>query len=146
MNVISAIKMIGLSTLAVSVAIASFSHAESRTFDSTSTTRAQKMPIASPELRGETRRQVTVTFGDLNLLNAAGIETLYRRLELASEQVCLPRPSARELRQYQSWKGCTSDALDRAVADVGLKTISALHFAQSGRSVAPDNTPWLAIR
>jgi len=146
MNVFKSTGFIGLNALALSLGLVNFSHAETSSFDSTSTTRVQKMPLEAPKLKGRTQRSVTVTFGDLNLFNAAGIETLYQRLEVASEQVCAPRPSARELRQYQSWKGCTTDALDQAVADVGLDTMSALHLAQSGRSVEPDSTPWLAVR
>ena len=84
---------------------------------------------------GSTSRAVTVAYGDLDLQGAAGIRTLYSRLQSAARTVCSPAPG-RDLAQHRDWAHCYSGALDAAVAETGSSRVSALHGEQTGRPVA----------
>ena len=77
----------------------------------------------------------TVTYGDLNLDNAAGARALYARLQQAAKQVCSPAES-KELSRQQGWKQCVRDALASAVVQINKPAVTALH----SRSVNPSST------
>lgn len=115
-------------------------------YESSITTRASAMRIQRPGLNKVTEKSRVVYFGDLDLEKTAGVQTLYKRLTVASKIVCSPRPSMRELANYRDWKNCSWNALDSAVSQVGVERMSQLHLAESGRWAAPDEQPVVAQR
>lgn len=77
--------------------------------------------VATPAVR--TR---TVEFADLNLQRHEGVVTLYRRIRTAANLVCYDgdvRPMQSQLNVHR----CTSDAIGRAVAKVGVPALATLH-------------------
>jgi UrcA family protein len=74
--------------------------------------------------------QATVSYADLDLSRADGVERLYRRLEVAATIVCqAPDP---RLASIVRWTACKQRALERAVAAVSLPALSRLHTARTG--------------
>ena len=83
---------------------------------------------------GEPVPQRVVPADDLDLTTAAGVATLYRRLNAAAALVC---PAAdRELLRKQIAHNCRLRVLDEVVGRVALPSLTALHRDRSGR--APD--------
>ena len=77
--------------------------------------------VAEPSVRTK-----TVNFADLNLQRHEGVVTLYRRIRSAADLVCSDgdtRPLQSQLRVHR----CTSDAIGRAVARVGVPDLATLH-------------------
>ena len=74
------------------------------------------------------RRSVTVHYTDLNVNSADGAKALYSRLKSAARQACGSEPG-RDLASLSDFNGCRADALSLAVADVGSRTLTALHRA-----------------
>jgi len=70
----------------------------------------------------------TVRFADLNLARPAGADALYRRIQQAAREVCEPDGPAGHLSGYQE---CVSNAIARAVADVGAPLLTEHHRALS---------------
>lgn len=69
-----------------------------------------------------TKRQTTVGYSDLNLNSEAGVAVLYERLRVASKSVCGAVPSgADSAYDVKSYDACTSNALARALDDMGGK-------------------------
>ena len=73
-------------------------------------------------------RTETVRFADLNLARPAGADELYRRIQQAARDVCEPNGSAGYPSGYQK---CRSNAIARAVADVGAPLLTEHHRALS---------------
>lgn len=74
--------------------------------------------------------RVTVHYSELNLQNAAGVETLYRRLTAAAKQVCAAQDD-RDLRAQMAFRDCVSTSLEHAVRDVRSAAVLALHVGKS---------------
>jgi UrcA family protein len=55
---------------------------------------------------------------------------LYKRIQLAAQQVCEPL-DGRELARLQAYKACVTDAVARAVAQVDSSELNAVHLAQA---------------
>jgi UrcA family protein len=98
---------------------------------------AHELPRAAPR-SGTEIRSVVVNYGDLDVVDEEGAATLYRRLQVASRQVCSPREDAHNLTQAAHWKVCYSGALDDAVAKVGDLRVTALHRAKTGRDAGRE--------
>jgi len=64
-------------------------------------------------------RQVTVSYGDLNVDHEAGAQILINRLRAAADRVCGGRPDIRILNQLGAYQTCVTQAMDRAVASIG---------------------------
>ena len=97
---------------------------------------ASVAPASTPiHRRGYEQRSMTVFFGDLNLDRAAGVNTLYARLENAADRVCAPR-SERNLALQRDREACYGEALDSAVDAIGLQNLDQLHFASTGRAAS----------
>lgn len=79
-----------------------------------------------------------VSYADLNLKSSAGIATLYQRIRLAAGEVCQLAQGTVALKLAAEIKACRTDALDRAVAQLNLPALSALHLARTGRNVAGE--------
>ncbi|MAC34026.1 MAG: hypothetical protein CME38_10545 [Haliea sp.] len=85
--------------------------------------------------RGRVERSMAVSFADLNLNRSAGLDTLYRRLERATELVCGPREDGRNLALHRDQQQCQSRAMDSAVAAIGHLGLDDMHLARSGRNI-----------
>ncbi|MAL93663.1 MAG: hypothetical protein CME40_01060 [Haliea sp.] len=92
-----------------------------------------QMPAAQDHRR--VQRSIPVSFADLNLNRSAGLNTLYRRLERATEQACGPREDGRNLALHRDQRQCQSRAMDSAVAEIGHFALDDLHLARTGRSI-----------
>lgn len=79
---------------------------------------------ASPA--SDTARQVSVYYGDLKLDDNASVAKLYSRLIRAARSVC-DDPDVLSLPRMRRARECIEQALDRAVADINVATLSALH-------------------
>jgi UrcA family protein len=77
---------------------------------------------------------VTVSYRDLDLARVGDVHTLYRRLQQAASDVCMPTPP-KELSRYMQWQRCYRTALDSAVLEVRSPELLALYRA-SGSSGA----------
>jgi UrcA family protein len=75
---------------------------------------------------------VVVKYGDLDLATKDGISKLHARLRGAAKQVCSPLDS-RVLGLRDQYDACVSDAVKRAVADVGNPNLA--RFSRYGRHV-----------
>ncbi len=101
---------------------------------------------AGPSLasnRDETH-QVVVHFGDLNLSNPQGAETLYRRIATAAVEVCDAFPmDSRALGSRTAIDACVKKALSDAVTKVGRPELFAVYNAKNR---APLGSPVAAIQ
>jgi UrcA family protein len=78
-----------------------------------------------------------VSFADLNLNSAAGVATLYRRIEHAANQVCDYPRETRQIKITVDLRTCKARATERAVLQVGSPALSALHVSRTGRVEKP---------
>lgn len=79
----------------------------------------------------------TVSYADLNLNNSAGAEALYKRIKKAAYEVCQIPTGTHQIRIESEFKACKVDAVERAVQQVNLPTLTALHQSKTGRKVDP---------
>jgi UrcA family protein len=77
---------------------------------------------------------VHVSYADLNLSSAAGAKTLYRRINVAANEVC-PNDS-RDLALKQIHDSCLQEAVAAAVRDVNAPQLSTLYVAKNGEEAA----------
>ena len=70
-------------------------------------------------------RSVRVRFGDLDVSAPAGAERLYRRLSIASRDVCGDESEIVDLQQLADIRACRSEALEDAVARVDRPMLTA---------------------
>lgn len=78
-----------------------------------------------------------VHYGDLNLQRDEGVSTLYRRIQNAANIVCTQVNSAIP-QVVQRANRCALDATSRAVAKVGLESLSTLHMAKTQKEQKPQ--------
>ncbi len=74
---------------------------------------------------------ITVRYADLDLDSAAGLDTLYSRIERASRQVC-GRADGRNLALAAQWRACRNEALDTAISRIENAQLSKLHRERDG--------------
>jgi UrcA family protein len=87
---------------------------------------------------GEGPAQRVVDFADLDLSGVTGAAELYTRIGIAAQAVCEPL-NARELASLNWARHCVRKAIDRAIADVNVPTLTTYHLAQTTRStVSPQ--------
>jgi UrcA family protein len=77
----------------------------------------------------------TVSYADLNLKSSAGVEALYTRLKKAAYEVCQIPTGTHQIRIESELKACKADAIDRAVQQTNLPSLTALHQSKTGRMV-----------
>lgn len=78
------------------------------------------------------QRSVAVHYQDLEADSRAGAERLYARLKSAARRACGGAPE-RGLAAVSDYNRCRADALSAAVADVGSRTLTALHRSSISR-------------
>ena len=76
-----------------------------------------------------------ITYADLNLNSSAGIAALYQRIERAASEVCQAPQGTKQLKIEQEVRACRANSVDRAIVQVKLPALSALHVARTGRKV-----------
>jgi UrcA family protein len=87
---------------------------------------------ASPALaRGDEARSVSVRTADLDLTNAAGVQTLYARLQGAAHRVCRGS-EGRSLVAKREHTACLRTAMDGGVLAANSAALSALHSERTG--------------
>ena len=71
----------------------------------------------------------TVSYSDLDLTSEAGLVTLYKRLQYASNAVCGPRILRRagSLRQWMQNKHCYRDVLSNSVTKFNSTKLVRIH-------------------
>lgn len=79
----------------------------------------------------------TVSYADLNLKSSAGVEALYKRIKKAAYEVCQIPTGTHQIKIESEFKACKADAVDRAVQQTNLPTLTALHQTKTGRNVDP---------
>jgi UrcA family protein len=94
---------------------------------------ALSLPTLSHAYTIEERAQV-VHLADLNLGNPSDVLRLYRRITVASEQVCGDTWD-RDLMRRVAAKRCAEDAAARAVSEIGNPALLALFTRKTGRQV-----------
>ena len=78
----------------------------------------------------------TVDYTDLNLSNQADAQTLYGRLQRASDRVCVQYKEQRNLGKMKMYRACYQDALARAVDSVGHASVQAVYAADESVRIA----------
>ena len=79
----------------------------------------------------------TVNYSDLNLNSSAGVEALYKRIKKAAYEVCQIPSGTHQIRIESEFKACKVDSVDRAIQQVNLPSLTALHQSRTGRNVDP---------
>lgn len=83
-------------------------------------------------------QSLVVKYGDLNLNTGDGVKTLHARLRKAANEVCKPF-DGRALGGNAEYGACVSNAVSRAVADVGNANLTRLHlYGRVGQFVASN--------
>jgi UrcA family protein len=73
-----------------------------------------------------------VNYADLDLASDAGVQVLYRRLQVAAQRVCRVFEDHMLARSMKR-RACYDQALSEAVAKVDLGTLTALHKSAAAR-------------
>src|SRR6186713_32511 len=85
--------------------------------------------FATPAVAAEEIVSVVVPFGDLDVADPAGADTLTQRIDAAVEKVC-HRPDIRNLKGMVAWEECKTDALASAMEQLTLvQPYSEIDFA-----------------
>lgn len=79
-------------------------------------------------------RSVTIRYAELDLAKPQGVEALYIRIGGAARRVCRADSFLR-LRDRLNRNNCYQDAIGRAVKQVNLPTLTALHEAKVGSTL-----------
>lgn len=80
-------------------------------------------------------RSVIVRYAELDLSKPQGIDVIYRRIQAAAKQVCRADTSVTALYDRASQNICYRDAIERAVRQVNLVALTALHRAKTSSTV-----------
>lgn len=92
---------------------------------------AAAAPAFAQSLNDDSQSRV-VTYGELDLNSEAGAETLIRRLNNASEDVCARHDGRRPARQAARDRACEYETTEVAVNDVGHPNVSAEYYGGTG--------------
>src|SRR5437868_3050151 len=82
----------------------------------------------------------TVRYGDLDLSKQKDAQTLYGRLQRASDNVCGEYKELRNLKRMKVYSACYQDTLARAVDTVGHASVKAAYAADDKVRVAGRST------
>ena len=91
------------------------------------------MAQANAAPRVETAPQTAVSYSDLDLSREAGAQVMLSRLKAASSVVCGGWPDGRDLGRVMTYRSCTKNAMDAAVAKLGAPKVSALYGYRTER-------------
>jgi UrcA family protein len=82
------------------------------------------------------RATTTVRYGDLDLSKQADAQTLYGRLQRASNNVCVEYKELRNLQRMMLYNTCYRESLARAVDNVGHAAVKAAYNADDRVRIA----------
>jgi UrcA family protein len=85
----------------------------------------------------DTAPQKVVSWKDLDMSSAAGIETLYRRIKSASAEVC-GNGGLQSIARAARVRACLDQATSGAIAKVNNPMLTNLYLAKTGKSVTTD--------
>jgi len=94
-------------------------------------------PSAMAEPAPEIPPSLAVSYSDLNVASPAGVARLYRRIQKAAEQVCDYPLDLDRVREVMMRKGCKARATERAVMQVDISALNALHLASKKHEPQP---------
>jgi len=78
---------------------------------------------------------VTVSYSDLNLASAKGIDTLYARVAAAAQQVCAPGGvDIRDLQAFAIERACVNQAIANALRDLPDARVASSLAARHAQS------------
>jgi UrcA family protein len=80
-------------------------------------------------------RSIIVGYAELDLSKPQGIEVLYQRIQGAAKRVCRAEPGSIFVPDRRAWTKCYVDATERAVRQVNLPTLTALHQSRTSSAV-----------
>ena len=83
-----------------------------------------------------------VTYGDLNLNSRAGADTLVRRIENASDQVCGANDGRTNARQATINRNCASEATENGVYDTGHPVVIARYEGSGYAIIEEGDAPY----
>lgn len=83
-----------------------------------------------------------VTYGDLNLNSRAGADTLVRRIENASEQVCGVNDGRTNTRQAQINRACEVESTENGVYDTGHPVVIARYEGSGYAIIEEGDAPY----
>jgi UrcA family protein len=72
-----------------------------------------------------------VSFRDLNLNSAEGVEVLYKRIRSAAHDLCAD-PNRYDLSEFKL-RPCINDAMSRAIAQVNNPMLTSLYESKGGK-------------
>ncbi len=70
---------------------------------------------------------VTVSYDDLNLANPAGLDSLYRRIRFAANDVCGVENMRVSLDVVRKNRECVAGSIESAIGQIGDARLTALH-------------------
>lgn len=106
---------------------------------------AAAMAFATPALaQNETTRtqERVVTYGELNLNSAAGADTLVRRIENASNQVCGTNDGRTNTRQAMISRNCAAEATENGVYDTNHPVVIARYEGSGYAIIEEGDAPY----
>lgn len=83
-----------------------------------------------------------VTYGELNLNSAAGADTLVRRIENASAQVCGTNDGRTNTRQARINRNCATEATENGVYDTNHPVVIARYEGSGYAIVEEGDAPY----
>jgi UrcA family protein len=86
-----------------------------------------------PRAQAASSPSVKVTYADLDLSQAAGVQQLYRRLQRASATLCSSLDQA-GLVSYSRYERCYNQALQRAVLRINAPQLLALYRSDAAHA------------
>ncbi|MBN8606505.1 MAG: UrcA family protein [Caulobacterales bacterium] len=89
------------------------------------------LAAATPALAQNYQSQV-VTYGELDLNSRAGADTLIRRIEQASDNVCGDRTGPRSVRENSTVNACARETAEFGVEDVGHPNVTQRYYERHG--------------
>lgn len=104
-------------------------HTTSRLAKTTFIAVAGVLSILSPAARAAApadARSIAVSYAQLDLADAAAVDTLFRQLAVAAERACGAYDS-HSLRERRGWRECRDAAFKAAVAELVEVRIAAAH-------------------
>lgn len=93
------------------------------------------LALAVPAFAESPSRSEVVKYNDLDLSSAAGAETLYSRLKVATWRVCRDVVSSSGLPAMMDRSACQAELLETAVKDVNQPALTALHLGKAASAL-----------
>lgn len=100
---------------------------------------AAVLALAAPAFAQSQPDQRVVTYGELDLNSAAGADTLIRRIDQASEQVCGAHDGRTNTRQAMINRVCEVETAENGVADVNHPVVTARYYG-SGYGIVEEGS------